>query len=153
MCCVSSIIQYVPGTGTECFANKNRTAHSNIENFILPGKTLKDDLSLQQIGIQAGSSVKAILMHSSGYKMDQGAMDTITKLNQELDLLELTMKGEAKGDATGNAKHISKAAATHLITDICCKLDSVDVSGSETLREIRRKVLRRAERLDELWES
>lgn len=124
------------------------------------GKTLKEDLALQQLGLQPGSTSKAILMHSPGFKIDQEAMKKITKLNQELDLLGLkkmvkegtrmVQGGEGSGSST---KVMSKEAVKNLITEICCKLDLIDLHGSETLREIRRKVLRRAENLDKLWQN
>jgi len=95
-------------------------------------------------------------MHSPGFKIDQEAMDKITNLNQELDLIELKKKSDSDGIHnihTGDAQEISQEVAKHLITDICCRLDLIDVSGSDTLRNIRRKVLKRADHLEKLWEK
>ncbi len=125
--------------------------------FLTIGKTLKGELTLQQLGLQPGSVSKAILMHSPGFQGDQEAMEKITKLNEELDLLEMRKTGEESmrklQDEEGSTKTLNKQIAQHLITDICCKLDLIDINGSETLREIRKKVLRRAENLDKLWQN
>ena len=124
------------------------------------GKTLDGDMTLQQFGMQPGSTSKAILMHSQGYKIDQDAMEKITQLNQELDLIEMKKSGEGgarviKG-VDGNVKGtngMSSEAVQHLITDICCKLDLIDLHGSDTLRQIRRKVLKRAESIEKMWNN
>lgn len=144
------------------------------------GKTLKQEdtsataLTLQQqLGIQAGSTIKGILMHSPSYKIDQEIMDKITSINHELDLLELGLSGHGHeheqrqndnsgiGSGSANAvaallvgdKKLTKEAASHLITDVCCRLDMIDVKKSETLRQMRRKVLHRAEQLDQSWKK
>ncbi len=118
------------------------------------GKTLKEEdiskttLTLkQQLGVQAGSTIKGILMHSPNYKIDQEVMDKITSINRELDVLELELHGQQRNI---NEK-LTKAAASHLITDICCRVDMIDVKNSESLRQMRRKVLHRAEQLDQSW--
>eukprot|EP01083_Nonionella_stella_P252646 870208_1 len=147
------------------------------QRLIIKGKTLKEDISKttftlkQQLGIQAGSTIKGILMHSPNYKIDQEVMDKITSINRELDVLELgLLNGQQQNDDSGStrrsiatspvrevgdtsSKKLTKAAASHLITDICCRLDMIDVKNSETLRQIRRKALHRAEQLDQSWKK
>ena len=137
------------------------------QRLIIRGKTLTGDgdlTPLQQLGLLPGSKSKAILMHSPTFGADRGSMEQLTKLNLELDMLELKKKGEGissgSGSGSGNTpslsssrKQISKAEAQNLITNICCKLDEIDLHGSNTLREIRRKIFKRAENLDQLWED
>ena len=69
------------------------------------GKTLKEeDISKttklkQQLGVQAGSTIKGILMHSPSYKIDQEVMDKITSISRELDVLELgLLNGQQQND-------------------------------------------------------
>ena len=134
------------------------------QRLIIRGKTLTGDgdLTLQQLGLLPGSKSKAILMHSPTFGVDKGSMEQLTKLNLELDMLELKKKGEDIGSGSSSSntlslssyrKQISKAEAQNLITNICCKLDEIDLHGSNTLREIRRKIFKRAENLDQLWED
>ena len=138
------------------------------QRLIIRGKTLTGDgyLTLQQLGLLPGSKSKAILMHSPTFGVDKGSMEQLTKLNLELDMLELKKKGEdiSSGSVSGSVssntlslsscrKQISKAEAQNLITNICCKLDEIDLHNSNTLREIRRKIFKRAENLDQLWED
>jgi len=112
-----------------------------------PGKTLQDDLTLQQLGMKPGSTFKGILMHSPKYKVDKERLEKINGINQELDRLELQGKGEHV-----EGKMITKEAANHTITDICCRLDMIDVKDSDALRKMRRDALHRAERLGKFWE-
>ena len=136
------------------------------QRLIIRGKTLTGDgdLTLQQLGLLPGSKSKAILMHSPTFGADKGSMEQLTKLNLELDMLELKKKGEdiSSGSGSGSVssntpslssyrKQISKAEAQNLVTNICCKLDEIDLHNSNTLREIRRKIFKRAENLDQLW--
>lgn len=113
------------------------------QRLIIKGATIDSstpsDKTLRQIGLQPSSSIKAILMHSPIHETDKKILDQITSLNNELDILDLQRKN---GDLNKNLN-----ACQHMITDICCKLDIIDVSGSRTLREMRRKVLHRAEAL------
>lgn len=113
------------------------------QRLIIKGITIDsstpNNKTLRQIGLQPSSTIKGILMHSPIYEMDKNIFDEITSLNNELDVLDLRRKN---GDINGNL-----SVCQHMITDICCKLDMVDVSGSTTLREMRRKVLNRAEYL------
>ncbi len=86
-------------------------------------------------------------MHSPKYKVDKERLEKLTIINQELDSLELQGKGEHV-----EGKMISKEAANHIITDICCRLDMIDVKDSDALRKLRREALHRAERLGKMWE-
>lgn len=113
------------------------------QRLIIKGYTIDsstpNDKTLRQLGLQPSSTIKGILMHSPIHELDKKILDQITSLNNELDVLDLRRKN---GDFN---KHLN--ACQHIITNICCKLDMVDVSGSTTLREMRRKVLNRAEDL------
>jgi len=109
-------------------------------------------------------------MHSKNYKLDQVTVEKITKLNHELDSIEHKIKRLAGSASPGGIKglgggggfggkdaiacggeEMTRKVAQHLITGIMCQLDMIDVGDSDTLRDIRRKVLHRAEAVDRLW--
>ena len=117
-------------------------------------------------GFKEGSTSKGILMHSKNYKLDQVTVERITKLNHELDSIEHKIKrlsesglvslgggggGGGKDAIACGGEEMTRKVAQHLITGIMCQLDTIDVGGSDTLRDIRRKVLHRAEAMDRLW--
>ena len=135
------------------------------QRVIIRGKTLSlettsETSTLQSIipTIQPQTNSKAILMHTKTFKLDQKAYEQITSLNHDLDNIESRLNvgsSPSKGDATSMAsiseKIIDKSVLDHLVTDIMCKLDKIDVGTSDTLRNMRRKVLQRAEAMDTLW--
>eukprot|EP00979_Chaetoceros_neogracilis_P003356 scaffold586_cov209-Chaetoceros_neogracile.AAC.2 len=130
-------------------------------------KSLDVQLPLNQIipGIKEGSTSKGILMHSKSYKLDQNIVENITKLNHELDSIEQQIKGVTSTSPSGGkskvtiavaatagpGKEMTRKAAQHLITDIMCQLDTINVGDSNTLRDMRRKVLHRAAAVEKLW--
>jgi len=127
-------------------------------------KSLDVQLPLNQIipGIKEGSTSKGILMHSKSYKLDQKTVEHITKLNHDLDSIEQKIKGvtvtspsggASKASLAADGQEITKNTAQHLITDIMCQLDTVNVDDNDTLREMRRKVLHRAEAVEKLWSA
>ena len=82
-------------------------------------------------------------MHSPSYKIDQEVMDKITSISRELDVLELgLLNGQQQNDGRSGSsfnrsiavgvrdKKVTKGATSHLITDICCRLDMIDVKNS-----------------------
>ena len=92
-----------------------------------------EGFSVSTAGI--GDRTKLMLMHSAAYSRDASAVEAITKVSQELDALELGVDGGS----------IAPAARDELATQLCCRLDAVDVGDSATLRELRRAQLRRCE--------
>ena len=127
------------------------------QRIIIKGKTITateagDDAStttLSQLGLSAGSISKGMLMCTPAYKADQKALEQIKTLNNELDMVLQRKQHPDKMEKD----ILSNGAVSELITSICCKLDAVDVSGSSTLRDMRKKVLHRAEEIDRLWED
>ena len=83
---------------------------------------------------------KLILMHNQAYAKDRKGVDTITAINKEINDIASRMK---EGDNS-----ISTDTVHELVTQLCCRLDEVDVQGSDCLRKIRRDAIERAESLD-----
>mmetsp|Transcript_36953 Transcript_36953/g.89774 ORF Transcript_36953/g.89774 Transcript_36953/m.89774 type:complete len:158 (+) Transcript_36953:152-625(+) len=92
------------------------------------------NLTLVEAGIE--HRTKIMLMHNALYAQEKEGFEVLSKLSQEIDNLH------------------SKRASTptnmlsELITRICCKLDEVDVKGSENLRAQRKALLQKAESMD-----
>jgi hypothetical protein len=108
--------------------------HPAYQRLLVRGKAFDDDsVSCETAGI--GDRTKLMLMHSAAYSRDASAVEAITKVSQELDALELGVDGGS----------IAPAARDELATQLCCRLDAVDVGDSATLRELRRAQLRRCE--------
>eukprot|EP00586_Coscinodiscus_wailesii_P018595 CAMPEP_0172504892 /NCGR_PEP_ID=MMETSP1066-20121228/182080_1 /TAXON_ID=671091 /ORGANISM="Coscinodiscus wailesii, Strain CCMP2513" /LENGTH=650 /DNA_ID=CAMNT_0013281281 /DNA_START=167 /DNA_END=2119 /DNA_ORIENTATION=- len=144
------------------FIESETSLHPSYQRLIIQGKSCTDGtLPLNQLLPKPNSTTKAILMHSPEYRKDRYGMEKITKVIAELDALERKAPGRegktaaaAARDGTNcNAPTIDKTVAQHLITNVCCQLDAIDVSDSKVLRDIRRTVLRRAENLETLWDT
>jgi hypothetical protein len=118
----------------------------NITSNNAPGDNAKN---LLQLGLGTGSICKGMLMYTSAYNVDKKTLEEITALNNELDILLRKKLNPDKSDE----ETVSNEVVREMITSICCKLDAVDVSGSTTLRDMRRKVLHRAEDMDKLLED
>jgi hypothetical protein len=158
------------------------------QRIICNGKTLTsalisktsndaDGVTLAQLGmVRYGTITKVILMHNSSYNDDKDKIETILKLSNELELLELkgqTMINNKKekeeeqvqqqnsatlaiGDISNNDDdEIRKLITQQLcqITNICCKLDAIDVSSSPSLRLMRKKNLQRADLLEKTLQN
>lgn len=137
------------------------------QRVIIRGKTLSLETTSQTQtlhsiipSIQPQTTSKAILMHTKSFQLDKKAYEQITSLNHDLDHIQSKLNvgsSPSKGDSTSMAsisvseKILNKSVLDHLVTDIMCKLDMIDVGTSETLRNMRRKVLQRAEAMDKLW--
>lgn len=97
------------------------------------GKKLLDgEATLEDLGIL--DRTRLMLMHGPGWHTDRAGVEEIQSVSKSLDELE------AKND-------IEPKVVDELVTQACIRLDHVDVGQSETLRELRRSLLRRAEDL------
>ncbi|CAJ1933886.1 unnamed protein product [Cylindrotheca closterium] len=92
------------------------------------------NLTLAEAGIE--HRTKIILMHSAMYAQEKEGFEVLSKLSEEIDDLH------AKKDSTPTNE------MSEFITRICCKLDEVDVKGSENLRAQRKELIRKAESMD-----
>lgn len=125
------------------------------QRIIVKGKNLTANVTddtpkrLLELGLSAGSIYKGMLMYASAYNRDKKALEEITALNNELDILLQKTMNPRKADG----KNLLSDSVREMVTSICCRLDVVDVSGSTTLRDMRRKVLHRAEDVDKLIEN
>ena len=109
------------------------------QRLLSRGKNLNQDeetTTLADIGIE--HRTKLMLLHSPLYGQDKEGLEKIQALEKELD--ELAEKSEQE--------EVTDVAVHELVTQICCKLDGIDVHGSEHLRSVRKKVLQKADELD-----
>lgn len=108
-------------------------------------KKLEDDAASLMDSLDSSSIAhtftKIILLHSKLYAEDAEGVKTITALLQEMDELATT--------TTSNNEQSTFETTHELLTQICCKLDSVDTHGSENLRAMRRRALEKAQTMDE----
>ncbi len=105
------------------------------QRLLARGSKLEDnDCTLDDAGIK--DRTKIMLMHSELYVKEKEGFESLSKLSEEID--ELAAKKDSE----------SPRALQELVTKICCRLDQVDVKGSENLRAKRKALLTRAESLD-----
>ena len=102
------------------------------QKLLYRGKAFDDDsASVASVGIS--DRTKIMLMRSPAYARDEQAITAIEAVRREIDALE------AKRDEA------DAAALEELSTQLCCKLDAVDVGDSSSLRSLRREQLKRCE--------
>lgn len=105
------------------------------QRLLARGSKLDDDATtLQDAGIK--DRTKIMLLHSELYAKEKEGFEALLKISMEID--ELATK-----QAAGSLEEIRE-----LVTRICCRLDDIDVKGSENLRAKRKALLTRAELLD-----
>ena len=103
------------------------------QRLVARGCKLEDNA----VGVAAAGiadRTKLMLMHSAGYAADAQAFEALSAVSKEIAELE-------------KRAGLSPAVREELVTQLCCKLDAVDVNGSSTLRELRRTQLRRAQEI------
>jgi hypothetical protein len=102
------------------------------QRLVHRGKRLDDDnASVTSTGVADGS--KLMLVHSPAYARDVDAIRAIEEVAREISEVQ--------------AAAIARAALEERCTLLCCRLDGIDVSASESLRQLRRKQLQRCEAL------
>lgn len=111
------------------------TIPAEYQRLICHGKNLNEDArSLADSQLQ--DRTKIMLLHNKEYAADREAFEQIHALKKELENLASSENGK------------SPEVVHELVTQICCKLDAVDIHGSETLRKIRKDILKQAESID-----
>ena len=100
------------------------------------GKKLDtDELSLQDAGLE--DRTRLMLLRNALYVQEKDIVDSLLLIRKEIEDLE------EKKDTTPDT------VRSELVTRICCKLDGVDTRGSDSLRALRKQLIRRAESIDE----
>ena len=103
--------------------------------LLFRGKKLADgDATLADLKVK--DRTRLMLLHGPEYGNDKAGIEALQAVNKELDDLE--------SDESITAKVIDE-----MVTRACIKLDNIDVSGSETLRSLRREALHRAHEIGE----
>mmetsp|Transcript_11205 Transcript_11205/g.35861 ORF Transcript_11205/g.35861 Transcript_11205/m.35861 type:complete len:149 (+) Transcript_11205:49-495(+) len=102
------------------------------QRLLHKGKRLDDDNALlSSTAITNGS--KLMLLHSPAYARDADAIRIIEEIAREISEVQ--------------AAAMAPGALEERCTRLCCRLDSINVSGSESLRQLRRQQLQRCEAL------
>ncbi len=104
------------------------------QRLLYRGKAFDDD-SVSAISAGLADRTKVMLMHSAAYARDQQAIEALKAVEREIDALE------AKRGA------LSSVALEGLSTQLCCKLDAVEVGDSDGLRASRKRLLMRCDGL------
>eukprot|EP00563_Minutocellus_polymorphus_P020225 CAMPEP_0197716582 /NCGR_PEP_ID=MMETSP1434-20131217/1425_1 /TAXON_ID=265543 /ORGANISM="Minutocellus polymorphus, Strain CCMP3303" /LENGTH=166 /DNA_ID=CAMNT_0043300965 /DNA_START=158 /DNA_END=658 /DNA_ORIENTATION=+ len=103
--------------------------------LLFRGKKLTDgDSTLADLKIK--DRTRLMLLHGPEYGKDKAGIEALQAVNKDLDDLE--------GDESIAAKVIDE-----MVTRACIKLDNIEISGSETLRRLRREALHRAHEIGE----
>jgi hypothetical protein len=105
------------------------------QRLLARGKKLEaDNLSLKEAGLE--DRTKIMLLHNPSYVQEKEGYEILSQLAEEIDDLE------SKKDSTPND------VISEFVTRICCKLDAVEIKGSENLRGLRKALLRKAQGID-----
>eukprot|EP00525_Craspedostauros_australis_P012510 CAMPEP_0198114124 /NCGR_PEP_ID=MMETSP1442-20131203/5592_1 /TAXON_ID= /ORGANISM="Craspedostauros australis, Strain CCMP3328" /LENGTH=191 /DNA_ID=CAMNT_0043771359 /DNA_START=101 /DNA_END=676 /DNA_ORIENTATION=+ len=111
------------------------------QRLLARGKPLKDDdAALHEYGIR--DRTRVMLLHSAEYAQDRVSFEKLGVIAKEIADLE--------SKATDGPNAMPANVLHELVTQLCCKLDDVDVHGSETLRSFRKKLLRGAEAIEKM---
>ena len=98
--------------------------------LLFRGKKLTDgDATLADLKIK--DRTRLMLLHGPEYGKDKAGIEALQAVKKELHDLE-------------NDEAIAPKVIEEMVTRACIKLDNIDVSGSDTLRGLRREALRRA---------
>ena len=98
--------------------------------LLFRGKKLTDgDATLADLKIK--DRTRLMLLHGPEYGKDKAGIEALQAVNKELHDLE-------------NDESVAPKVIEEMVTRACIKLDNIDVSGSDTLRGLRREALRRA---------
>mgnify|MGYP002633193548 CR=1 FL=1 len=102
------------------------------QKLLFRGRAFLED---GQLATSAGiiDRTKLMLMRSEEGVRDASAAEAILALARDIDAL--------------SARELSSRALEELVTQLCCKLDAIEIGDSATLREMRRAQIRRAEGL------
>ena len=112
------------------------------QRLVTRGKSLDDpDATLIDKGIE--NRTKLMLLHSALFAQDKSVFEQLDKIENEI--FELEAKAEKES--------VDPIGIKELVTQICCRLDEVDVKGSDNLRQKRKNALKRAEALDVLHQG
>lgn len=105
------------------------------QKLICCGKPLKDDeASAASFGVL--DRTKIILMKSPEFTRDEAALSAIDAIKTEIDALETC------GDR-------GSPAVVERCTQLCCKLDAVEVGDSARVRQVRKAQLARCDVLSQ----
>ncbi len=128
----------------------------------------KDDLTIENILATykiriVKDTLKMMLMHNASYSKDKSIIDSITALSKELKSFEVEYEklqeelmrngGNDDDNDEGKKKELERIQEKlkqiqHMIIEISCRLDAIDVSSSDSLRTMRKGVLKRVDELE-----
>ena len=134
-------LEDVPSTATIGFVKSEVTKQTNLPIFyqrlLARGTKLEDDdMTLVDAGIK--DRTKIMLLHNALYAQEKECYESLSKIDKDIDDLT-TKKGETESKVI-----------TELVTRICCRLDDVEIpKESQNLRQFRKDLLRKAERIDD----
>lgn len=115
---------------------------SGYQRLLARGSKLDDDdAKLVEIGVR--NRTRMMLLHNDAYARDREGFDAITAVWEEMDARVATLRSSDKDDAG-----VSHKVVREIVTQAFCRLDGIEIHGSETLRYLRKKAIARAESLE-----
>ena len=108
------------------------------QRLLARGHKLDDDTqTLKEAGIQ--DRTRVMLLHNEKYTKEKDTYESLQLIQTEIN--DLKMQKENDG--------LEKKVVSELVTRVCCRLDSIEVNGSDTLRSMRKDLLRKVESIDQ----
>jgi len=110
----------------------------NYQKLLARGHKLDDDnMTLEEAGLK--DRTRIILLHNELYTKEKSAYEALQLIETEIH--DLKEKKEKDG--------LEKKVISELVTRLCCRLDAIEVNKSDTLRSMRKNLLKRVESLDD----
>ena len=100
--------------------------------------------TLAELGIK--DRTKLMLLHSPLYSSEKDAYEKLQRVREEIDELDRSLRNRNGG--TNNNETKNPGFVSEIATRICCRLDGIDVAGSEALRAQRKELIQKAEGLE-----
>ena len=113
------------------------------QRLISRAAKLEDDShTLKKAGLS--DRTKLMLLHSPLYAQEKDVYEKLMAISKEID----DLKASVHDDNTMEQKFVSE-----MVTRLCCKLDGVETAGSDNLRSVRKKLLRKAEGIESAFQK
>ena len=101
--------------------------------------------TLSELGIK--DRTKLMLLHSPLYASEKDSYEKFRQVEREIDDLERNTNTNTNTN-TNDEKKKNQLFVSEMVTRICCRLDTIQVSGSAALRAQRKELIKKAEGLE-----
>ena len=105
------------------------------DDAMVLGPTVMSDTTIVSLGIAFESGTKILLLHSAQRERDKEGIEKLLALGKEIDRIDRGRRSRA----------MDNTLVQELIIQVCCKIDAVETNGSDALRRMRKRTVRKAE--------